>query len=324
MRGKYIVQLGDMVNLENKKSSLTPKALRGSVFVPMLTPFDNNGELDEKAVGRLIDHILNGGCQGIIASGTTGEAVSMSRKMRIRLANICAKSIKGRGVFLFGIGDDSLEQSVDIGKAAIKAGADALLAHLPSYYPITEPQMESWFIELADRIDAPIFLYNIPQTTGLSLSLAVVKRLSHHPNIVGIKDSDANEGRQIKLGRMFSKRNDFAYLCGSGALVNSAVRNGAVGFTPSLGNLKPELVVELMKCHSTGDEEGCDTILNSLNELATVLDGGYGMSHSLCALKAAASRMRLCRSNMLKPLLGLSKSEMAQLGKALKTIGFEQ
>lgn len=324
MRGKYIVQLGNIMSLGDRKSILTPKALRGSAFVPMLTPFDENGELDEIAVVRLIDHILNGGCQGIIASGTTGEAVSMSRRMRIRLAGICAKSIKERGVFIFGIGDDSLEQSVEIGKAAIIAGADALLAHLPSYYPITEPQMEKWFVDLADRINAPIFLYNIPQTTGLSLSLAGVKRLSHHPHIVGIKDSDANEGRQIKLGRMFSKRNDFAYLCGSGALVNSAMQNGAVGFTPSLGNLKPELVVELMKCHSVGDEEGCDSILNSLNDLATVLDGGHGMSHSLCSLKATASRMRLCGPNMLKPLLALSKSEMTQLGNALKSIGFDR
>ncbi|MBT3480465.1 MAG: dihydrodipicolinate synthase family protein [Opitutales bacterium] len=309
------------MSIEEKTALLTPKALRGSALVPMITPFDEKGDLDEKAVVRLVDHILDGGCQGIVACGTTGEAVSMSRKMRIRLAEICVKSMKGRGVLLFGIGDDILERSVEIGKAAIEAGVDALIAHLPSYYSITEPQMEKWFVDLADRINAPIFLYNIPQTTGLSLSLAAVKRLSHHPLIVGIKDSDANERRQIKLGRMFSKRKDFAYLCGAGELVNSAMLNGAVGFTPSLGNLLPELVSKLMKCHSNGDEAGYVSISNSLNELAKVLQGGRGISRGLSSLKAAVSRTRLCKPHMLLPLAGLTSSERTELGKSIKILG---
>jgi dihydrodipicolinate synthase/N-acetylneuraminate lyase len=215
MPNPFTELLGDYMLTPETTQALSRAALEGISIVPMLTPVTEKGALDEAAFRRLVNHILNGGCRGILISATVGEAVSMSSRMRIRMAEIAADAHDGRGYLFFGIGADSQQESIVLGKAAYRVGVDALFTHLPTYYSITEPEIEEWFVELANQIKAPLFLDNAPLTTGHSIPLAAVKRLSRHPNIVGIKDVDANEGRQMRLGRMFLKRKDFAYICGT-------------------------------------------------------------------------------------------------------------
>ncbi len=307
-----------MTTLE--KQTVGPeKLVRNIATVPMLTPFTREGKLDERSVGRLIKHILDGGCQGILASGTTGEAASMSVRMRIQLARISAQAMDSRGTLFFGIGSDSLDHSVELGKEAIEAGVDVLVAHLPTYYSITERDMEKWFIELVDRVDAPLFLYNIPQTTGLSIPCATIKRLSRHPRIIGMKDSEPNEGRQRVLSGLFEGKAEFAYHCGTMKFAGVAMRSGASGYTPSIGNLLPSLVRSSMDACLSDDQIIFERELGRIESLSSALMNERTLGANISALKAAASTLSLCDPHMLPPLLEAKESKMDAIRTAMKS-----
>src|SRR4051812_38472811 len=115
----------------------TRAQLRGYAIVPFVTPVTAGGQLDEPAVARLVNHIIDGGCQGIMACGTTGEFASMSVAMRVRALQLVVAAARGRALIFGGIGDTSLEHALTLAKEFFAAGVDAVVANLPSYYPIT-------------------------------------------------------------------------------------------------------------------------------------------------------------------------------------------
>src|SRR3954470_13410271 len=128
----------------------TRAQLRGYAIVPLMTPVTAGGELDEPAVARLVNHIVEGGCQGLMVCGTTGEFASMSIAMRVRLVQVALAAARGRALIFGGIGDPSLEHSLGLSREYFAAGVDAVVSTLPSYYPITPELMERYFMDLAD------------------------------------------------------------------------------------------------------------------------------------------------------------------------------
>ncbi|HEY5553031.1 MAG TPA: dihydrodipicolinate synthase family protein, partial [Opitutaceae bacterium] len=193
----------------------TRAQLRGYSIVPMLTPFTTEGRLDEPAVARIVGNVIAGGCQGLMVCGTTGEFASMTVSMRIRTVELAVAAAAGRAVIFGGIGDTSPAHSITLAHGFLAEGADAVVANLPSYYPLTPAMMESYFVGLADAIDGPLYLYNIPQTTRQSIPFDVISRLSTHLRIAGIKDSEPDGARQEQLCALFANRSDFAVFCGS-------------------------------------------------------------------------------------------------------------
>jgi hypothetical protein len=209
---------------------LTRLQMRGYSIVPLLTPFTQEGEVDLRSLEKIIEHIAAGGCQGLMVCGTTGEFASMTVEQRIALVREAVRIAQGRLLVFGGIGDTSLQHSVRLAREFLAAGADAVVGNLPSYYPLTPEMMERYFTSLADRIDGPVYLYNIPQTTRQSIPLDVIERLSRHPRIAGIKDSEPDGARQEQVCRMFAGRSDFVVFCGSIAFTSRACRrrwNGA-------------------------------------------------------------------------------------------------
>jgi hypothetical protein len=155
--------------------------LRGISIVPLLTPATAGGEIDEEALLRLVEHVIAGGTQGIMYCGTTGEFASLTLEQRLRVAHRVTAAVRGRALLFGGIGDTCPAHSVTLAREFLAAGADAVVANLPSYYPLTPDMMEAYFSRLADAAGGPMYLYNIPQTTKQSIPLEVVDRLSHPP-----------------------------------------------------------------------------------------------------------------------------------------------
>ena len=297
---------------------LTRRQLRGFSIVPMLTPFTAGGAVDEPAARRLIEHIIGGGCQGILAAGTTGEAASMPLAERIRLVQITVGQVGGRGVVFGGIGDNSLSHSVELAREYFGAGADAVVAHLPSYYPIEGAGMEYHFLSLADRVEGPLYLYNIPQTTRHSLPLEVIERLSRHARIAGIKDSEADGVRQERLARRFAGRTDFAVFCGSIPYTAQAMRAGADGFVPSAGNVAPGVARELMDRWVAGDEVDAARLQERIGAISAIYQRGRNVPQSLCAMKGILEIMGLGARHMLPPLQACTDTEVAELRRQLQ------
>jgi 4-hydroxy-tetrahydrodipicolinate synthase len=299
----------------------TRSQLRGYAIVPLMTPVTAGGQLDEPAITRLVNHIIEGGCQGIMVCGTTGEFASMSVAMRVRAVKVAVADARGRALIFGGIGDTCLDHSLTLAKEFFAAGVDAVVANLPSYYPITAEMMESYFTQLANRVGGPLYLYNIPQTTRLSIPLEVVERLSRHPVIAGIKDSEPDSTRQEQLCRMFAGRGDFSVFCGSVPFTARALRAGADGFVPSGGNLAPQVCRDLMDKLVSGDTGAGDAAQQRIDTLNAVYQKGRTITQSLAALKGALELAGLCGRHMLSPNLPVTDAEMEAMRAPLRHLG---
>src|SRR5208282_1481586 len=149
-----------------------------------------------------------------------------------------------RVAFYAGISGNSMRDSLDAAEEWQQLGADAVVAHPPYYFPIPDAMHEAYFAKLADSLPLPLLLYNIPQTTHVSIPLEAVTRLSRHPNIIGIKDSQRDLPR---LTRLIEEHRDekFRVLCGSISLSLECLRLGAHGLVPSTANFAPETYVAM-------------------------------------------------------------------------------
>lgn len=303
---------------------LTRAGLRGFSIVPLLTPVTADHQIDEPAVARIIGHILDGGCQGLMVCGTTGEFASMSVAMRLRLVELAVSAARGRAVIFGGIGDNSPAHSLTLAQGFLAAGVDAVVANLPSYYPLTPEMIERYFADLADGINGPVYLYNIPQTTRQSIPLDVIGRLSQHPRIAGIKDSEPDGARQEELCRMFAGRPDFAVFCGSVPFTSRAMRAGADGFVPGAGNFVPALTRRLMDLEVAGDEEGADAVQFKINAINAIYQKGRIISQVFGALKAVMEIQGLCSRHVFPPLLPVGDAEVEQLRAQLRELGVLQ
>jgi 4-hydroxy-tetrahydrodipicolinate synthase len=300
---------------------LTRLQMRGYSIVPLLTPFDRSGKVDVKSLEKVIEHIIAGGCQGLMVCGTTGEFASMSVAQRVQVVREAARIGKGRAVIFGGIGDTCLEHSLTLAREFLAAGADAVVGNLPSYYPLTTEMMERYFTRLADGIDGPVYLYNIPQTTRQSIPLELIERLSHHPRIVGLKDSEPDAARQEQVCRMFAGREDFAVFCGSIAFSSRAMRSGADGIVPGAGNFAPQLARQLMDKLVSGDVAAGDAAQQRMDAVNATYQKGRTISQLFCALKAIMEIKGLCARHMLPPLTDATDAEVAQIKAALTEIG---
>lgn len=294
--------------------------LRGYSIVPMITPFSGDGRPDEEAITRIVDHIIKGGSQGLMVCGTTGEFASMPIAMRLRVVEVAVEAAAGRAIIFGGIGDTSPAHSLTLAHGYLAAGADAVVANLPSYYPLTPLMMEHYFSGLADAVTGPVYLYNIPQTTRQSIPLEVISRLSIHPRIVGIKDSEPDGERQEELARMFSGREDFAVFCGTTSMTCRSLRAGADGFVPATGNFAPALMRRLMNELVAGDP-AADATQERMNAVNALYQKGRTPGESLAALKALMEIRGLCSRRMLPPLLQVDKAQVSRLRVQLEELG---
>jgi len=300
--------------------NLSRAQLRGFTIVPLLTPATADGRIDEPALGRLVEHIIAGGCQGLMVCGTTGEFASLTIAQRVHLVQLAIAAARGRVVIFAGIGDTCPEHSLTLAREFFAAGADAVVGNLPSYFPLTPEMMEHYFARQADSVTGPMYLYNIPQTTRQSIPLDVVERLSHHPRIAGIKDSEPDAARQEQLCRMFAERGDFAVFCGSVAMTSKAMRAGADGFVPGGGNFEPALMCTLMKQLVAGDA-AADATQQRIDEINAVYQKGRTISQLFASLKAVMEIRGLCSREVFPPLLRATDEEVQQIRGQLQELG---
>ncbi|HSV15872.1 MAG TPA: dihydrodipicolinate synthase family protein, partial [Tepidisphaeraceae bacterium] len=218
---------------------LASSVYRG-VVVPMVSPFTPAGRIDEPAVGRIVAHLLKGGVAGIFPLGTTGESASIRREDKRQLVSATVHAVHGRAMVYAGIAGNCFAESIDAAAEYRQLGADAVVAHVPSYYPLNDCEIETYFERLADQVPLPLVLYNIPVTTHHHIALDVVDRLRNHPNIVALKDS-ANDGHRLtELLHRTGGRGGWPVLVGTSAQFTHGLKLGAVGLVPSGGHLVPD------------------------------------------------------------------------------------
>jgi 4-hydroxy-tetrahydrodipicolinate synthase len=291
------------------------------VVVPMVTPVTEKGTLDTEAVGRIVRTFEQAGVSPLLM-GTTGEGNSVSRDDGLLMVQT---AVEARGndstmTIYAGLTGNCFAEQLAQAEAYTKAGADVIVATLPTYYALTPQQMENYYLTLADSIDAPLMLYNILATTHMSIPLDVIKRLAAHTNIVGLKDSERDLDRMAQCIELSGGRGDFSYFCGWAAQSAHALELGADGIVPSTGNVVPALFRQLYDAAVDGDMDTANRLQDETNEIAKVYQKDRTLGQSLTALKVMMQTQGLCQPWMLMPLTRLTEDEEQAIARRTRTL----
>lgn len=167
--------------------------------IAVITPFNPDGSINFEEFGRIIDDQINNGTDAIIVCGTTGESATMTDEEHRECIRFCIKHVNGRVPVIAGAGSNDTHYAVELSKEAEAMGADALLHVTPYYNKTTQKGLVAHFNAIADAVNIPIILYNVPSRTGVNIDVATVKELSKHRNIAAIKEASGNIGYVAKL-----------------------------------------------------------------------------------------------------------------------------
>ena len=289
------------------------------VVVPMVTPFTDSGDIDLVAAEKIVEHIAqSGACP--FALGTTGETVSIRASAKTEFVETVVKKTACRTLTYAGIIDNCMATSVEMAEQFFEAGVDMVVACVPSYYPLTGEDIMNYFENLAKHIPGPLMLYNIPITTGVSIPLEVFDKLSHLPKIIGLKDTVRDIDRIKQAAELWKDREDFSYLCGSTPLSMTALAAGADGIVPSVGNIAPELFMNLYNSVRAGDMEQAKQCQNRSDAIGEIFQKNKGLSESLPMLKGIMHVMGFCGPKVLPPLRDLDNDQIEALRKAVNEL----
>jgi 4-hydroxy-tetrahydrodipicolinate synthase len=169
------------------------------VFPYLVSPIDETGRIKSGVLGRLVEDLIGDGVHGLTPLGSTGEFAYLSNAQRAEAVRATVEAAAGRVPVVAGVAATATADAVAQARDYQKLGADGILAILESYFPLAEPQVESYFRAIADAVDVPVVLYTNPQFQRTDLSLDVIARLSEHPRIRYIKDASTNTGRLLSI-----------------------------------------------------------------------------------------------------------------------------
>ncbi len=286
----------------------------GSI-VPLVTPF-REGRLDENALAELIEWQIASGSHGLSVTGTTGEPSSLTLKERERVIRIAAEAIGGRVPLVAGSGSNNLDETLHLSRFAQQAGADALLLIVPYYIRPSQEGLFRFFKTVADSVDLPVILYNIPGRTAVNLEIDTVARLRDScPNIIGIKESNKDFSHITRLiGKLGP---DFKVYSGIELLCFPILAIGGVGYVSATGNVLPGKVAQLYDLVAAGQWEAA----RALHYHLMPLNDAMFLEINPVPAKTALGMMGKISPEVRPPLAPLSQENSAKLRRILEQYG---
>ncbi|MBU0909211.1 MAG: 4-hydroxy-tetrahydrodipicolinate synthase [Proteobacteria bacterium] len=226
---------------------MTP--FRGA-FVAIVTPFID-GQLDEQGLKDLIEFQISNGTHGIVPCGTTGESATLSHDEHRRVVELTIKTVNGRVPVLAGTGSNSTSETIELTRHAKEAGAAGALVITPYYNKPSQEGLYQHFKTVAEAVDLPLILYNVPSRTAIDMAATTVARCAEVDNIVGIKEATGDMNRACDVIRRCPK--DFAVLSGDDFTSLSLVLLGGTGVISVTSNVHPKGMSDLMNAGLAGD-----------------------------------------------------------------------
>jgi dihydrodipicolinate synthase/N-acetylneuraminate lyase len=282
-------------------SNVLARPLRG-IIPPMVTPLLDRDTLDVAGLERLIEHILAGGVHGLFILGTTGEAASLSHRLRHEFIDRVCSQVDRRAPVLVGITDTSFVESVNVAQKATQAGADALVLAPPYYFPAGQPELLEYLEHLVRELSLPLFLYNMPNRPKPGFDPNTVRAASAIPGVVGLKDSSASMLYFHQLLSTLADRPDFTLLMGPEQLLAETVLVGGHGGVCGGANLLPRLYVDLYEAARAKDLSRIESLHKKVMRLhATIYSVGQFESSFIKGLKCALSLLGICSDFLAEP-----------------------
>jgi 2-dehydro-3-deoxy-D-pentonate aldolase len=297
-----------------------PKPLSG-IIVPLITPLMDNRSLDTTGLERLIEHVMSGHVHGLFILGTTGEGPSLGSDLRYELIEHVCSQVDKRVPILVGISDTAVTESIKLAERAAKAGAYAVVATPPYYYPADQADLQAYFSYLSFRLDLPLFLYNMPSHARFTLEPDTVRIIAENKNVIGLKDSSANMVYIQKLLHAMKDQPDFSLTVGPEEGLMQSILAGANGGVNGGANMFPRLYVKMYEAAVARDFERMIPLQKLILQISSKI---YNVDRSgssyLRGLKTALSLMGICNDFMSEPLRQSGKRERAIIEQNLKEL----
>lgn len=281
-------------------TDLMKKPLSG-IIPPLVTPLLDNETVDVESLERLINHLIDGGVHGLFVLGTTGEAQSLSYKVRETMIRESCRINAGRLPILICITDTSIVESIRLANVAKECGADGLVSAPPYYFATGQPELAQFYEELVPQLPLPIFLYNMPSHVKVNFAPETVARLAKMPQVLGLKDSSANAVYFQSVMHAVRKVNpNFAMLCGPEEMTGELVLLGANGGVNGGANMFPELYVAMYNAAKDRDIEKLMSLQKRIMMISSSIYtiGRHGSSY-LKGLKCACQQLGIINDDFV-------------------------
>jgi 4-hydroxy-tetrahydrodipicolinate synthase len=283
-------------------------------FVALITPF-HNGEVDEQAFQSLVEWHIQEGTHGLVPCGTTGESPTLSHEEHKRIIEICIETAAGRVPVIAGAGSNSTREAIDLTEHAKEAGADASLHVTPYYNKPTQEGLFHHYRAIADAVDLPLFIYNIPGRSVINMSDDTMSRLAELPQVMGVKDATADITR-VSSQRLLMGPN-FIQLSGEDATALALMAHGGHGCISVTANIAPRACAEFQSACLAGDFGTALEYQDRLMPLHTALF----LETSPAPVKYGASLLNLCTEELRLPLVEVSNKTKDSVEMAMRTAG---
>ena len=280
----------------------------GEVITAMVTPFNEKREVDYDKVEALAAHLVETGSDAVLVDGTTGETPTLTFEEELEILSSAKRATAGKAKIIMGAGSNSTETAVMIAKRAEKEGADAILSVVPYYNKPSQAGMIEHFSAVAEAVELPIILYNIPSRTGVNMSVETVKTLARkYQNIVALKQSfgDMDVITELKM----SCPADFAIYSGDDSLTLPMLSLGAHGVISVASHLFGVEIKSMIRNFKTGDAA---TAKNMHQKLYPIFKKLF-MAPNPVPVKAALAYKGIIEEYVRRPLVELTKAEKAEL-----------
>ncbi|MFC0410419.1 4-hydroxy-tetrahydrodipicolinate synthase [Roseomonas elaeocarpi] len=281
----------------------------------LITPMTREGAVDEAAFRDFVNWQIAEGTQGLIPVGTTGESPTLSHAEHDRVVELCVETAGGRVPVIAGAGSNSTAEAIRLTRNAKQAGADAALIVTPYYNKPTQEGLYLHFMAIADAVDLPIIIYNIPPRSVIDMTVATMARLAKHPNIVGVKDATANLARPLHTRAACGP--EFCQLSGEDHTAMAFRAAGGHGCISVTSNIAPRLCREMHDAWDLGRMEDAQAIQDRLLPIHDALFA----ETSPGPVKYAASLLGYGSEHCRLPLAPVGETNKAALRDAMVRAG---
>ena len=283
--------------------------------VAIVTPFKSDSSIDFAALGRVINHVISGGVNYIVAIGTTGESVTLSREEKKAIISYVVESVDNRVPIVYGIGGNNTQEVINSIRQADLEGIDGILSVAPYYNKPTQRGLFQHFKEIATCSPIPVIIYNVPGRTSCNITAETCLELAHScDNIVAIKEASGDMTQIMKIVK--GKPENFSVISGDDMMTIPVIASGGSGVISVLANAFPaqctEMVSQALKNNFKSSREMQFRFIEMIELL--FLEGNPS------GVKDMLSIMNLCHNNVRLPLVPVSRTVHTRIQKAIEEI----
>ena len=284
-------------------------------LIALATPFDADNRIDYQALEKLIEFHVSEGSNGLVIAGTTGESATLDKSEHVELIGSAVDIVKGRLPVIAGTGSNSTAQTIKLSKEVGGYDIDAYLLVAPYYNKPMQEGIYQHFSTIADAVDKPVMLYNVPGRTVTDILPETVARLAAHPNIFGIKEATGDIDRLNQIRERVS--DDFMLYSGDDFTALSFIENGGHGVVTVSGNVAPRLMADMCRAASAGESgkaKELDEKLQPLNKALFVESNPIPLKWTLAEMGLISAAIRL-------PLTAYAEEHHANMRQAMAHAG---